>query len=302
MKIKIVSAGFIRLFIVLTGLCVVSSPAPARPIPPDDERGRPVYSTSVGDTFILSVSLPVDYASEPKRSYPVVYVLDANVYFGVFKAIVNTYSQIGLTPEVIVVGIGYKNLAALDTLRDRDYTFPTAKDSEEMKHSGGADKYLRFFTTELIPMIEKRYRTMQGNRTLFGHSLGGYFVGYALLQHLRNGKGPFQNYIAASPSLDYNDHYLPDQLSALKPAGPEDAKLRLFTTYGQLETEENKEDKDPETVEAAIARLDTTLTKLKLPQLKFRSVIFSNLAHMETAIPSFVQGLNWVLGSYEQTR
>jgi tetratricopeptide (TPR) repeat protein len=65
--------------------------------------------------------------------------------------------------------------------------FPTA---------GGADNFLKFFETELIPHIETEYR-IQPYRILAGHSFGGLFVIHSMITK----PGLFNSYIAVSPSL-----------------------------------------------------------------------------------------------------
>ena len=66
----------------------------------------------------------------------------------------------------------------------------------QTKSSGGADKFLQFIETELMPEVEKRYRT-QPFRVLAGHSLGGLFAVHALSTR----PGLFNAYVAVSPSL-----------------------------------------------------------------------------------------------------
>ncbi len=58
----------------------------------------------------------------------------------------------------------------------------------------GADKFLDFITTELIPVTEKDYKI--NTRILFGHSFGGGFTVYALLNRPNN----FNYFIASSPT------------------------------------------------------------------------------------------------------
>src|SRR4029453_18801224 len=64
--------------------------------------------------------------------------------------------------------------------------------------SGGADNFLKFFETEVIPEIEKQYR-VQPYRIFAGHSLGGLFAIHAMI----NKPGLFNSYIAVSPSLQW---------------------------------------------------------------------------------------------------
>ncbi len=62
--------------------------------------------------------------------------------------------------------------------------------------SGGGQSFRRMIATELIPLIDRRYRTTPF-RILFGHSFGGLFTVDVLLTQ----PDLFRAYVAASPSL-----------------------------------------------------------------------------------------------------
>src|SRR5512136_2430684 len=65
-----------------------------------------IFSESVDDTFHIFISLPNSYKVSDKK-YPVLYVLDGDVAFGMAVSI-SRYLEIGENiPELIVVGIGY---------------------------------------------------------------------------------------------------------------------------------------------------------------------------------------------------
>lgn len=69
--------------------------------------------------------------------------------------------------------------------RPRDYTprfSPTGGYGPEMqKVSGGGPKFRSFIEKELVPFIDKSYRTIAGDRTLVGHSYGGLFASWNLV-------------------------------------------------------------------------------------------------------------------------
>ncbi|MFM9910308.1 MAG: alpha/beta hydrolase-fold protein, partial [Chitinophagaceae bacterium] len=65
------------------------------------------YSKSISDSLTIFVNLPNDYNPQQKEKYPVVYLLDANLYFDIVATTINKYSEVGLAPSVILVGIGY---------------------------------------------------------------------------------------------------------------------------------------------------------------------------------------------------
>lgn len=64
----------------------------------------------------------------------------------------------------------------------------------DLLYVNGADKFLDFLTSELIELIEKNYKVK--NRILFGHSLGGGFTMYSMI----NKPNYFNSYIALSPT------------------------------------------------------------------------------------------------------
>ena len=251
-----------------------------------------LHSNAVNDSFSVFVALPADY--DPKRKYPVVYLLDANIYFNIMAATVKTYNEIGGFEPVILVGIGYKDLALMDSLRSRDFTYPVGLAEYEMGVSGGANNFLSFIKSELIPYIDKNYSTETGRRTLIGHSLGGYFTLYALYQHLTGTDNSFSNYIAGSPSLNYNNEYLLHQFATLKPYTNTDT-VNTYITFGGLEDEEDKDDTTSIKTSEMLKSIKVSLAALHATGLTYKTDTFSNLSHMDTPFPSFTKGLMLVL-------
>ncbi|MDH6356364.1 alpha/beta hydrolase-fold protein [Parabacteroides sp. PF5-9] len=251
-----------------------------------------VFSGSVNDTLSISVSLPASYYASDTKNYPVIYILDGNLYFDIFKSMVNIYTQTGWPYEVILVGIGYKNIPELAMLRSRDYTYPVAEERYGMNVSGGGDKFLTFLNKELLPDLDKKYRTDKANRILFGHSLSAYFVEYAFIENLKNNNEVFQSYIAASPTLNYNKYYLLKAMENLEGVNPTLlSKTSIFTSFGQLENA--SPDPEMEKVELTTEKLEKLFTQDKFHGLKHRSIVYSHLGHMETAIPTLMQGIIW---------
>jgi len=68
---------------------------------------------------------------------------------------------------------------------------------------GGGNKFLEFIETEVIPLVEAKYRT-QPYRIFAGHSLGGLAVVYSFVSR----PDLFNAYIAASPVLRYDKNYV----------------------------------------------------------------------------------------------
>ncbi|HRH44503.1 MAG TPA: alpha/beta hydrolase-fold protein [Pyrinomonadaceae bacterium] len=130
-----------------------------------------INSEILGEPQKVFVSLPKDYEKNDKK-YPVVYLLDGEYNFSFTADAVKTLSAwTNRIPNSIVIGI-------TSNKRDRDLT--TAPDKnwrppQPIPFAGGADKFLNYVEKELIPYVEKTYRT-QPLRTIIGHSLGGLFA------------------------------------------------------------------------------------------------------------------------------
>ena len=84
--------------------------------------------------------------------------------------------------------------------------------SEESKkrhgqYAGNADNFLNFVADEVIPFVNKNYRTIDHNISI-GHSLSASFILHALV----NKPNLFSSYIAISPNLAYDNERLAQQL------------------------------------------------------------------------------------------
>jgi len=150
----------------------------------------------------LIIYTPASYDLS-NQDYPVLYLLDGEAHFHHATGIVQFLSSQGLMPEMIVVSV-------VNTDRNKDFT-PTKL--SQRPSSGGADKFMDFFQKELFPMMDSKYR-ISDYRILMGHSLGGAFATYALLER----PSMFSSYISISPYLMYDNNYLIRQtIEKLKP-------------------------------------------------------------------------------------
>lgn len=152
-------------------------------------------SRTLRETRVIDVSLPASYGSDSTRRYPVLVVLDGEFEHQIAAAIARFYATTSQMPEVLVVGVRNTN-------RGRDLTtapLPTFPQPPELGEAGGAARFLSFLGDELLPYIDRRYRT-EPLRVLVGHSLGGLLGIYAL------GKRPelFTGYILMEPSTWWN--------------------------------------------------------------------------------------------------
>lgn len=203
------------------------------------QRGHIVTSSANGKTYQLYVSLPVGYSPDDLTRYPVLYVLDAYCTYPLISSVHALLDYGGDIEKVIIVAIGDKDQSNKQWLISRtlDYT-PSSDffaDSDIARgaglnafdiKSGGAKAFAATIRKDIIPFIDKTYRTT-ADRGIFGHSLGGLFAGYCLI----NESGLFNRYGMSSPSFLWNKGEI---VSALKFAhiSPD---AQIFISEGGLE-------------------------------------------------------------------
>ena len=180
-----------RAAVALFALFALSAVAGARQLHQGfEEPARLVVKSEVlGEERTALVRVPPGYAAGRER-YPVLYMTDGDAHILHTTATVSFLAERGHLPEMIVVAI-------TNTNRTRDLS-PTR--TEAAPAGGGADKFLKFIETELIPQVEAKYRT-HPYRIFAGHSLGGLFAVHALLTRPEL----FNAYIAVSPSMHWGD-------------------------------------------------------------------------------------------------
>ena len=127
-----------------------------------------IQSTLLGRERTITVGLPAGYDAADS-SYAVVYVLDGEANFATVQGAARFLGRYGRVPELIVVAVhndGSRTTEMTpDAMRLHDY-------------EGAGDRFLQFFAGELIPAIDRRYRTLPF-RILHGHSHGAILGAYA---------------------------------------------------------------------------------------------------------------------------
>jgi predicted alpha/beta superfamily hydrolase len=125
---------------------------------------RKIYSNVLHEERILLISLPEDYGKSDK-TYPVLFKLDGDKenFLQAFSAAFYLFDMIDNAPDPIIIGIE-------NTDRNRDM-LPDQK----------ANYFIQFIHTELIPFVDRNYRT-NGFRILCGQSLSSLFALYSFLE------------------------------------------------------------------------------------------------------------------------
>jgi predicted alpha/beta superfamily hydrolase len=150
-----------------------------------------LFSNALQEKRFLDIVLPDSSLQKPGEKYEVIYLLDGEWNINLVPFIHRFAAQEGFLPPAIFVGLPNTYLNGANQ-RDRDFLPVNA-----------ADKFLNFLRKEVIPYIEKKYPA-NGERTLFGHSYGGLFVGYTFLTDPQL----FNAYLASDPAFQGSNGYV----------------------------------------------------------------------------------------------
>ena len=221
------------------------------------------------------ISLPLNYSDS--LTYKVMYVLDAEWRFDLIRNVEFDYSANNKIDKHIIVGIPHINW---EFQRGIDLSFSQSRmeyDGDEVdstwynsKNSGGGMKFYNYLTQELIPAVDSLYAT-NGDNTLIGHSMGGYFAGYILsMNH------PFSTLHLYDPSIWYSDGEVTE---LIKKGVPKNKNVNVLVTY-QPEPPFHKE------------KIDDLLSELrKINSLKVDSMLYKDESHNSLFLPSFLKGV-----------
>ncbi len=230
-----------------------------------------IVSAILNEKRFIQVVLPAKYKPGSADKYDVLYVLDGDSNTKLAADMQRFIEEQAYMPPIIIVGV-------LNVDRDRDLTPTHVNDN---KTSGGADKFLGYLQDELIPYINKTYPST-GDNTLFGHSFGGLFVMYALL----NQPLVFKSYIAADPSFWWDKHYL-NKPAIDKLHGVANLNRTLYMT--------GREDN---LTGMGIPPMDTILKKYAPADLVWKLTAYPNETHGSVRLKSMYDGLKFTYADY----
>lgn len=278
------------LFGTLLALAVLVLPHDVRGQAPQ-QNGNPtrviIKSEVLGEDRLVLVRTPPGYDRGGDR-FPVLYMTDGDAHLGHTISTVSFLARNGRMPEMIVVAI-------VNTDRTRDLTptnssMNTGTGTLQLPTSGGADKFLKFIETELIPNIESNYR-VQPYRVFAGHSLGGLFALHAMMTR----PDLFNSYIAVSPSLQW------DKQVELKRAeeffkSKKELKKTLFISLGN----------EPGDITTSFNRFQEIVRQYQPRDFDWQAQQMPDEDHGSVVLRSHYQGLrkifeNWQLATDAET-
>jgi len=253
-----------------------------------------LYSKTLNEDRPFWVYLPQSYDSKvfAPKSYPVMYLLDGDAHFHSASGVVQFMSSgINLNhriPEVIIVAIP-------NTKRTRDLT-PThnlknlvGEEDQGNALTGGANTFLQFLQSELIPRVEAKYRTIP-YRLLVGHSLGGLFA----LHAFETAPSVFQAIIAIDPSLWWDNQAVVNRGKQFLAEG-KTLNNRVYISLAHLPPLGPAK---PEMHEVPVRAFAGLLEKSASPKLRSKLQYFAEEDHASVPLLSLYHGLKFIFEGY----
>ena len=151
-----------------------------------------IYSKILGEKRQIQIYLPPTY-QETDAKYPVLYVLDGQLFFEYGVSLSKTFKQFKLAPEFIIVGI--------------HTPFP----QRYRQFGGGSENFMGFFEKELVPYIEESFRTNE-EQIFFGWQYAAS-LGFKMML---NNPQAMSGYLLASPFPIWDQIDALDSISAIK--------------------------------------------------------------------------------------
>jgi len=158
--------------------------------------GSQHYRVTIGHPLVASFIQP-----DNRSAKPVIYMLDGTA---ALRALDETTLQ-GLHPGAplpVIVTVAHDPEKRQQD-RAKDYTPPVANTAspEDQQRYGGANNFWHFLEVAVKPYVAQRTLIDPQQQTLWGHSFGGLFALYTLFNHPQS----YQRYVAADPSLWWQD-------------------------------------------------------------------------------------------------
>ena len=196
---------------------------------PEQATGEPVTighrykieSKVLQETRSYVVHKPSAYDFSEQR-YPVMVLLDGEWNIHHVSAIADQLAASGRAMPMLVVGID-------NTDRQRDFTPPITSAKPDHRPPGvvgGAANFLAFVADELLPHLDRTYRT-RPTRILIGHSYGGLFAVHTLFSRPE----VFKAYIVISPALWWDNQAFARQADQFV-ADHKDLRTAVYMTMG----------------------------------------------------------------------
>lgn len=275
-----------RSLLLLASLCLLSIAVAAQELAPPAPKRFTLHSKVLNEDRVIWVRTPRAY-NQGKAAYPVLYLTDGPGHINEIGSTIDFLVENNRMPPLIVVGIA-------NTDRTRDLT-PSHSDEKAPDGtlfdptSGGGDRFVDFIQKELMPEVEKRYRTAS-YRVFAGHSYGGLLAIHILITR----PNLFEAYIAVSPSLQWDGQRTLHQAQQFFAAQTELNKTLFFSLGNEGNT--------PNPMGDGFEQLQKTLTAKTPKGFHWDSARYRDEDHGSTVLRAHYAGLRTVFADWQMPR
>ncbi|MBZ9629743.1 hypothetical protein LB465_03045 [Salegentibacter sp. LM13S] len=234
-------------------------------------------SKNLDHNIPYKVILPEKFQSN-KDSLSLLVLLDGDDYSGIAQDVTSLY-EFGdkIYPTVILSLPSTKESRWAYYTPTNDTTNVEESFEDLYSRTGKFPQFADFLGNELIPSIEKELEIKFKQKTIFGHSLGGLGVlSFAVIR-----PELFQNYISASPSTMYDQHFIFKTIE-------EKGSLQfdsMFLTAGLNDGNGYREN---------VEWLKQYLDNHKLDNQNVGSKIYENESHATSGLKTLIDGLEFI--------
>jgi predicted alpha/beta superfamily hydrolase len=212
----------------------------------------------------IYISLPASYEKNKTKQYPLLVILDGDYLLNPFNSALTYGSYWDELPEVITIGISQN--------KNDQRTTDCGVDPVTGMPEGKSIDFFDFISLELIPMVQKEYRTTNF-KIIAGHDTTASFLNFFLYK----ANPLFNAYISLSPELAVDmDVKMPNLLA--------NSKIPIFYYLSTADGDERK-------MRERIINLDTSLKAVQNPELNYKFEDFKEVSHYSLVLHSIPSAL-----------
>jgi predicted alpha/beta superfamily hydrolase len=242
---------------------------------------NPLFSQKVTDTISsqklnedrqIFIGLPPSYDKNPGQKYPILLLLDGDFLFDPFQGALSYAYYWDDIPEVIIVGISQNknNERETDCMVDETTGLPSEK----------GESFFEFIGMELIPYIQKKYRTAPF-KIIAGLDTTAAFSNFYLYKDIP----VFDAYISMSPELATGmEEQIPDRLATIEKP--------IFYYHSSA-------DGDIKKMRKRIQTMDELAKKITKPTLNYKFDDFKGASHYSLVLNSIPSALYHIFSVYQ---
>lgn len=231
-----------------------------------------ISSQKLNEDRQIFIGLPPSYDKNPGQKYPILLLLDGDFLFDPFQGALSYAYYWDDIPEVIIVGISQNknNERETDCMVDETTGLPSEK----------GESFFEFIGMELIPYIQKKYRTAPF-KIIAGLDTTAAFSNFYLYKDIP----VFDAYISMSPELATGmEEQIPDRLAAIEKP--------IFYYHSSA-------DGDIKKMRKRIQTMDELAKKITKPTLNYKFDDFKGASHYSLVLNSIPSALYHIFSVYQ---